>query len=171
LAGQFLGSCEKSGNPEFSESIRVLADRTMMCKLRELQEAHVDDLELKMEFDVSPTTLYEAWLDSETHGEMTESSAEIDPRIGGRHSSGDGYISGENLELEPGVRIVQSWRTTDFDDSDPDSRLELTFEETDEGSLLTLRHTNIPSGQGESYQKGWEEYYFDPMEEYFDGME
>jgi activator of HSP90 ATPase len=102
---------------------------------------------------------------------MTESSAEIDPRIGGRHSSGDGYIWGENLELEPGVRIVQSWRTTDFDDSDPDSRLELTFEETDEGSLLTLRHTNIPSGQGESYHKGWEEYYFDPMEEYFDGME
>ena len=131
----------------------------------------MDDLELKMEFDVSPATLYEAWLDSETHGEMTESSADIDPRIGGRHSAGDGYISGENLELESGVRIVQSWRTTDFEDSDPDSRLELTFEETDEGSLLTLRHTNIPSGQGESYQKGWEEYYFDPMEEYFDGME
>ena len=27
------------------------------------------------------------------------------------------------MELEPGKRIVQSWRTTNFADADPDSRI------------------------------------------------
>lgn len=129
----------------------------------------MEELELKIEFEVSPETLYAAWLDSEQHGDMTLTSAQIDARVGGKHSAGDGYIWGEILELEPGRRILQTWRTTDFAESDEDSLLELTFEATEEGTLMTLRHTRIPVGQGESYQQGWQDYYFDPMEEYFEG--
>jgi activator of HSP90 ATPase len=129
----------------------------------------MDEFQLKIEFDVSPEELYSAWLDSEMHSEMTGAGATIDPRVGGQHSAWDGYITGTTLELEPFRRIVQSWRTSQFPVEAPDSRVELLFEETEDGTLLTIVHTGIPEGQGDDYLTGWQDYYFDPMEEYFEG--
>jgi activator of HSP90 ATPase len=98
---------------------------------------------------------------------MTGGSADIDPRVGGAHSAWDGYITGITLELEPDHRIVQSWRTSEFPADSPDSRLEITLETVSDGTRLTLRHSEIPTGQGASYESGWVENYFQPMAAYF----
>ena len=58
----------------------------------------------------SPETIYEAWLDSDGHTKMTGSPAHATANVGGAFDAWDGYISGKNLELKPGERIVQSWR-------------------------------------------------------------
>jgi activator of HSP90 ATPase len=92
--------------------------------------------------------------------------AEIDPRPGGAFQAWDGYITGTTLELEPGRRIVQSWRTSDFAPDDPDSRIEVLLEPAAEGTLFTLHHTNIPDGQS-GYEEGWRDNYFDPMRAFF----
>ncbi len=113
--------------------------------------------------------IYEAWLDAEEHGEFTGGEAEIDPTVGGRHSAWDGYIQGVTLELEPYSRIVQSWRTTEFPEGSPDSRLEVVLEESGGSTRVTLIHTEIPDGQGAGYETGWRDFYFKPMAEYFAG--
>ena len=41
----------------------------------------------------SPKEVFEAWMDSEKHGEMVEGSAKIDPRVGGKFSIWDGAIT------------------------------------------------------------------------------
>ena len=64
----------------------------------------------------SPEEIYQAWLDSLGHSEMTGGAATMSDQIGAAVSAWDGYISGRNLELVPGERIVQSWRTTEFAD-------------------------------------------------------
>lgn len=130
----------------------------------------MDELKLQAEFEnVTPDDIYECWLDSTYHGEMTGAAAEIDPVVGGKHSAWDGYIWGVTLELATNERIVQSWRTADFAEDDEDSRLELLFESNGaEGTTLTLIHTNIPDGQGEDYLQGWEDHYFEPMRIYFE---
>ena len=64
----------------------------------------------------SPEEIYEAWLDSLGHSEMTGGEANMSGQVGAEVSAWDGYISGRNLELIPGERIVQSWRTTEFAD-------------------------------------------------------
>ena len=48
-------------------------------------------------------------------------------------------------------------------------RLELAvgLEPTEGGTRVTVGHTDIPEGQGESYEGGWNDFYFDPMERYF----
>jgi activator of HSP90 ATPase len=108
-----------------------------------------------------------AWLDSAEHSAFTGSPAVI-ARDGEQHfTAWDGYISGRTLEVEPPNRILQSWRTTEFPSDSPDSRLEILLEDVDEGVRLTLVHTGIPSGQGENYLQGWEDYYFQPMRTYF----
>jgi len=117
----------------------------------------------------SPNQIYETWLDSEGHTSMTGSPARASSEIGGKFEAWEGYISGTNLELVPGERIVQSWRTTEFDPSHPDSHLEVTLAPTEEGTRITIRHTNLPD-HGMQYKQAWVDFYFDPMKEYFEDM-
>jgi len=116
----------------------------------------------------TPQQIYEAWLDDAGHTEMTGGAlATCDARPGGRFTAWDGYIEGTNVELVPNRRIAQDWRTSEFPDDAPDSRLVIDLEPSNGGTLLTLTHTNIPDGQGDSYKVGWVDNYFEPMHEYF----
>jgi uncharacterized protein YndB with AHSA1/START domain len=130
-----------------------------------------DSFEISTMLPVPPARVYAAWLSSAEHAAMTGGSAgggaDIDPRIGGAHSAWDGYITGTTLELEPDRRITQSWRTVEFPVDSPDSRLEIVLDAADGGTRLTLKHGDIPAGQGASYESGWIENYFEPMKAYF----
>jgi activator of HSP90 ATPase len=126
-----------------------------------------DSFEISALIPASPGEVYSSWLDSARHGEMTGTQCAIDPAVGGVFSVSDGYITGTNVLLEPGQRIVQSWRTSEFPDGSPDSLLELRVEAEAGGTRLTLIHSAIPRGQGAMYREGWDEYYFKPMVEYF----
>ena len=125
------------------------------------------DFELSDVLPATPQTVYDAWMSAEGHTAMTGAPAEVDPRPGGAFQAWDGYITGRTLELEPGRRIVQSWRTSEFAETDPDSRIEVLLEPVPAGTRITLRHSNVPSGQLGYEQGGWQESYFDPMREYF----
>jgi activator of HSP90 ATPase len=114
----------------------------------------------------SPQAIYDAWLDSRGHGKMTGAKAKASTKVGGDFSASDGYATGKNLELEPGKRIVQSWRTTDFAASDPDSKITITLAPAGSGTKITLLHTRVPDGH-EEVKVGWRDYYFEPMKEYF----
>lgn len=115
----------------------------------------------------TPKQIYEAWLSSEGHSQMTGGQAEVQAGIGGAFEAWDGYIRGKTLELKHPHRIVQTWRTSEFPEDSPDSRVEILLEETAEGAKITLVHTNIPAGQAEGYKEGWEDFYFTPMRAYF----
>lgn len=112
---------------------------------------------------VSPERIYAAWMDAAGHSEMTGGGAEVDPRVGGRFTAWDGYIEGTTLELEPTRRIVQAWRSADFPEDAPDSRLEVLLHPEAGGTLVELVHSDIPDGQGPNYAQGWEDFYFTPM--------
>jgi len=125
--------------------------------------------ELTVLLPASPQRVYTAWLDSAEHAAFTGSEADIDPLVGGKFTAWDGYILGRNIELEPYRRILQAWRTTEFPEESPDSRLEVLLEEVKGETRLTLIHSEIPEGQAEEYRQGWEDFYFKPMMEYFSG--
>ncbi|MBN4064215.1 SRPBCC domain-containing protein [Dehalococcoides mccartyi] len=121
------------------------------------------------ELPASPKVVFDAWLNSGSHSEMTQSPATATTEIAGGFTAHDGYINGINLEVEDGKRILQTWRTTEFDDEDPDSSVELIFEAIPTGTRLTLNHWNIPTDQADGYETGWQDFYFSPMLEYFSG--
>jgi len=126
-----------------------------------------DSIKMSAVIPAEPKDVYAAWMSSSGHGAMTGSGARVTARVGGAFSAWDGYISGKTLELEQDSRIVQSWRTTDFDPDDPDSTLEVLLQKAKGGTKVTLVHTNIPAGHGEEYRKGWIDFYFRPMKEHF----
>jgi activator of HSP90 ATPase len=111
--------------------------------------------------------LFKAWLSSKEHSNFTGGKAKINPKIGGKISAWDSYITGKFVELIMNKKIVQTWRSSDFPDTSRDAMLTITFDKIDNGTKFTLIHTNIPDGQRESYKKGWKDFYFTPMKKYF----
>lgn len=124
------------------------------------------DLKLKATLNASPETVYHAWLNSGEHTKMTGNKAVCSDKEGAKYSAWDQYITGKNLELKSGEKIVQTWRSTDFAGEDADSQIEVHLKKAPGGCLLTLIHTGIPDNQPD-YEEGWREYYFKPMKEYF----
>ena len=124
------------------------------------------DFTVEIEIPVKPQVVYDAWLDGALHEKMTGGAATGKPVQGSEFTAWDGYISGKNLTLEPSRRIVQSWRTTEFGEDDPDSELEVLITSCPRGCIVTLNHRNIPEGQPD-YAKGWEDHYFKPMQDYW----
>jgi len=117
----------------------------------------------------SSAEIYRAWLDSIAHSEMTGAEATMSEEVGADVAAWDGYITGRNLELVPGERIVQSWRTTEFDDEFEDSIVTILLQETEDGTLLTLEHSNVPDEHKSYEEGGWQSNYFEPMIVYFSG--
>jgi uncharacterized protein YndB with AHSA1/START domain len=115
----------------------------------------------------SARQIYDAWLDSLAHSEMTGSKANMSNEVGADVSAWGDYITGRNLELIPGERIVQSWRTAQFTEGHEDSIITVTLEEAENGTLLTLVHGHVPDDQMSYEQGGWEQHYFGPMKKYF----
>ena len=128
----------------------------------------MESFEIQFTFIAPASTVFENYLDSEKHSMMTGGEAEISPNQGEGFTAWDGYIEGVNIEIVSGEYIKQEWRTSEFSSSDEDSVLELIFQSDEKGNcLLTLKHSNIPDGQGENYKKGWYDHYFHPMEAFY----
>jgi len=122
---------------------------------------------LTSRISASAREIYDAWLTSRGHSEMTGAEARMSDALGAEVSAWNGYISGRNLDLVPPVRIVQSWRTTKFTDQHEDSIITVTLEEAADGTLLTLVHSNVPDDHRSYEEGGWQSNYFTPMQEYF----
>jgi uncharacterized protein YndB with AHSA1/START domain len=124
-----------------------------------------ESTEVKRVIKAPARRIYEAWLDPEEHALMTGAATSQGPN--GSYTAWDGYIEGRTVEAEPYVRIVQTWRTSDFPEGAPDSTLTIELTEVSAGTEVKLVHTDIPEGQADDYVVGWKDHYFDPMERYF----
>jgi uncharacterized protein YndB with AHSA1/START domain len=118
----------------------------------------------------SPQDIYDAWLSSSGHEKITGGQkAQISAQEGAAFTVWNGYITGRNLKLEPGRRIVQSWRTTKFTATHPDSQIEMLLQPAAGGTTVTVRHSNVPDGHTSYRDGGWQRSYFEPMKQHFKG--
>ena len=128
----------------------------------------MDKLKMSVVLPATPKKIYELWLNSKGHTAITGSKATASAKVKGRFTAWDGYISGTNIDLKEGKKIVQAWRSSEFPDDALDSILEISLAPKAGGkTTLTLAHSNIPKGQGKNYKQGWKDFYFVPMKAYF----
>ena len=120
----------------------------------------------EVEFSVNPTEVYEAYLDSRRHSRFTGQSAKMSRKEGGRFTAGDDYISGTNVELVPGKRIVQAWRASEWPDG-VYSVLRLELKPKGKGTRMVVDHVGIPDKFRDGVDQGWYEFYWNPMKTYF----
>jgi len=117
-------------------------------------------------FEASPEEVYAALLDPKKHSEFTGSPATTSARKGASFTAWDGYITGKNLELVKGKKIVQEWKTTEWPDGYPVSRLEITLAAKKGGTELKMAHSGVPAEQVAYYTGGWKSAYWDPLKKY-----
>jgi activator of HSP90 ATPase len=120
----------------------------------------------EVQFSAKRDRVYRALTDAAQFSALSGGArAEISQEAGGAFSCFGGMISGRQLELIPGQRIVQAWRAGNWDAGVYSiAKFELT--DKGSGSLLTFDHTGFPVGQGEHLQAGWETNYWEPLKKY-----
>src|SRR5512147_602390 len=115
-------------------------------------------------FKASPHAVYELLMDSRKHASFTGGEASISRKVGGKFSVSDGEIQGENLELTPDQKIVQSWRYSDWE-SGVYSRVTFALEPVGDKTKLTFTQSGVPDEHYEDIKQGWKDYYWSPMKE------
>jgi uncharacterized protein YndB with AHSA1/START domain/GNAT superfamily N-acetyltransferase len=114
-------------------------------------------------FAATPEELFRAFAQPRIHSAFTGAAATGRTRAGARFTAWDGYITGKTLEVEPGRRIVQEWRTTEWPEGAAPSHLELSFFDHPRGVRVALRQTDVPRTQAGAYRSGWNDYYWKPL--------
>src|SRR5262245_40283211 len=65
-------------------------------------------------FNALPMDVYEMMMDAKKHAALSGEPATISREVGGSFSAWGTHISGFNLALRPGQKIVQAWRALDW---------------------------------------------------------
>lgn len=118
-----------------------------------------------IEFDALPHEIFNALIESKRHTEFTGSRAHIDPTVGGLFSVWDGYATGKTIEIKPDHKIVQEWRATDWPEGHV-STVTFDMRKTDAGTELHFTQVGVPEDLLADTEKGWNEYYWEPLKEY-----
>jgi activator of HSP90 ATPase len=120
----------------------------------------------EISFPASPDRVYSALTDSRQFGELSGAPAEISPTAGGPFSLFGGAVTGRNVELQPGKRVIQAWRAGDWEDG-AYSIVHFELSAAGSGTRLVFDHTGFPEGEEEHLAAGWHTNYWDPMQKYF----
>jgi len=97
-------------------------------------------------------------------------AAKIQNKEETKFSAHDNYVTGKNLQLIKNKLIVQSWRASDWSESDIDSTFILFFEQKDNDGIIYMTHANVPSKHFAGVKKGWNDYYWKRWKKYFAGQ-
>ena len=111
----------------------------------------------------SPKVVYNILLSSKKFSEMTGGrKAKISKDEGGKASLFGDAIQARNIELVPGKRVVQAWRSADW----PEGLYSIVrFELTAEGANTKIAFDQVghPADAAAHLEKGWHQMYWDPM--------
>src|SRR5271163_1696257 len=78
-------------------------------------------------------------------------------------------LTGAMLQIIPQRLVIQSWRSTKFNDGDPDSTLILAFTPEETNGRIDLVHLDVPDHNYHGVVEGWETHYWDPWRRYLTG--
>lgn len=107
--------------------------------------------------------LYDMYLDAEVHAAFTGAPAKVSDEPGSEFEAFGGLLKGTMLQTVKPRLIVQSWRSVNFADDDPDSTLVIAFtEEEDDEGRIDLVHLDVPDSDLQGVTGGWESRYFAP---------
>ena len=131
-----------------------------------VQERNVVEREVRIK--ARPETVFAFFVEPDKMVRWFGSKAELDPRPGGIYRveiNEQAIARGEYVELDPPRRVVLTWgwegqEAGSEEHSVPpgSSRVEFTLEPDGDGTLLRLRHLDLPEQSLEIHGHGWDLY-------------
>ena len=106
----------------------------------------------KVRFNAPPETIYDLLADSGS-------------KVGGTFSTDAGKVTGLNVDLVPGRRLVRAWRRSDFPEGIY-SMAAITLAPTPRGGTeLVLTHRGVPKHLLDQIEDYWRRVYWAPMKD------
>jgi uncharacterized protein YndB with AHSA1/START domain len=117
--------------------------------------------------DADPARVYNALTDPGQFGELTgRGAAALAAEAGAPFSLFDGHITGRNVELVPGRRLVQAWRAASWPEG-VYSIVNFSLEgDGDDHTRLVFDHTGYPEAAHDELDAGWGQMYWEPLKRY-----
>jgi len=110
--------------------------------------------------------VYDVLTDTEQFRKLSGGmDTKISREPGGAFSLFGGVITGRHIELVPGERIAQAWRSEWAPGEYSIARFVL--KEQGSGTMIVFDHTGFPQGKAEHLASGWKEHYWDGLARYF----
>ena len=124
----------------------------------------------EVRINASPNAVYEVLTNSEKFAKMTGGrAAAISREEGGEVSLFGGDIRARNVELVPGRRVVQAWRSSRW----PEGIYSIVRFELDrdgDATRLVFDQAGYPDGTRDMLDGGWPKMYWEPMKALFDAQ-
>ena len=119
--------------------------------------------------NASPAAVYGVLTGSEEFQRMTGGrKAEIVGSVGGEISMFGGDIRGRNVELVPGKRVVQAWRSQAWPEG-VYSIVRFELAPAGKGTKLTFDQAGHPDEAQGMLEGGWPKMYWEPMDALLSG--
>ena len=113
--------------------------------------------------DASPSAVYAVLTRSEDFARMTGGrAASIAADVGGAVSMFGGDIRGRNVELVPGKRVVQAWRSQAWPEG-VYSIVRFELRPEGKGTKLVFDQAGHPEEATAMLEGGWSKMYWEPM--------
>lgn len=123
----------------------------------------------RVKFSAAPSTIYDLLADSKKHSALTGCKATISRKVGGAFSTSNDDVTGVNVDLVPGRRIVQAWRHRSFPEG-IFSMAAVTLTPTrDGGTDLVLTHRGVPKDLIPETERKWREQYWSRIKAHIAG--
>lgn len=120
----------------------------------------------KVKFNAPSKVVYKLLADAKMHRAFSGTSATISTKVGGPFSLHAGAVSGINVDLCPGKRIVQAWRANDFPPGIFSMASFFLNDTGDGGTQLTLTHRGVPKELIPRIENEWRERYWKKIKDY-----
>jgi uncharacterized protein YndB with AHSA1/START domain len=125
-------------------------------------------VEREVRIAARPETVFAFFTDPEKMVKWKGGKAELDPRPGGIYRveiSEQAIARGEYVELEPPSRVVFTWGWEGQESGSGEhavppgsSRVEVSLSAEGDGTLVRLRHLDLPEQAVEVHGQGWDHY-------------
>src|SRR5687767_5534924 len=114
----------------------------------------------RVKLKAPPAVVYDLLADSKKHTEVTGRKATISREIGGTFSASGGDVSGVNVDLVPGKRIVQARRHRRFPEGIFAMAAVTLTPTPDGGTDLVLTHRGVPKDLIPETERAWRDQYW-----------
>ena len=117
----------------------------------------------KVRFKAPPATIYNLLADSKQRTKVTGRKADVSRKVGGAFSADNGRVTGVNVDLVAGKRIVQAWRRDDFPEGIYSMAAVTLTPLPGGGTELVLTHRGVPKWLLDDTEEKWKHDYWEKM--------
>jgi activator of HSP90 ATPase len=115
----------------------------------------------------APADVYNALTNKAMIEIWTGEDAVMEETVGSEFSLWEESICGKNLEFEKDFKIVQEWYFGE-EDEDKKSIVTIKLHPEKNGTSMEVNQTNIPDDAYKNIVEGWEEDYFNGLNQLFE---